>query len=58
MKQLTKILTLMSFLILANASFGAPAANIQQLDWMTGNWAGNLGPVSYTHLTLPTIYSV
>ena len=23
-----------------------------------GSWARDLGPVSYTHLTLPTIYSV
>ena len=44
MKQLTNKIALMSFLILANSSFAAPAANIQQLDWMTGNWAGNLGP--------------
>ena len=33
-----------------------PPATVDQLDWMTGNWAGQLGPnpVSYTHLTLPT----
>ncbi len=29
----------------ATASFAAgPAATIDQLDWMTGNWAGQLGP--------------
>ena len=44
MKQLTRKLALMSFLIFANTGFAAPAADIQQLNWMTGNWAGNLGP--------------
>ena len=27
-------------------------------DWLDGYLARKLGPVSYTHLTLPTIYSV
>ena len=44
MKQLTRKLAFMSFLIFANTGFAAPAADIQQLNWMTGNWAGNLGP--------------
>lgn len=31
--------------VLASSSYGAgPAASIEQLDWMTGNWAGQLGP--------------
>ena len=25
---------------------------------LDGRWEGTIGPVSYTHLTLPTIYSV
>ena len=44
MKQLVKVLTLMSLISAASTSFAAPAASIEQLDWMTGNWAGNLGP--------------
>ena len=44
MKQLSSLLAIVSMVGIANLSFAAPAANIQQLDWMTGNWAGNLGP--------------
>ena len=42
MKKLIVIFTLSllnSFVLAAG-----PAASIEQLDWMTGNWAGNLGP--------------
>ncbi len=44
MKQLSSLLATISMVGIANLSIAAPAANIQQLDWMTGNWAGNLGP--------------
>ena len=29
-----------------------------EVEWMEGNKKAQLAPVSYTHLTLPTIYSV
>ena len=44
MKQLSSLLAILSMVGIVNLSIAAPAANIQQLDWMTGNWAGNLGP--------------
>ena len=44
MKKIT--LTLMPFLLTlaASSGFAGPPADIEQLSWMTGNWAGNLGP--------------
>ena len=42
MKKLIVIFTLS--LLSSFALAAGPAASIEQLDWMTGNWAGNLGP--------------
>lgn len=42
MKKLIVIFTLS--LLNSFALAAGPAASIEQLDWMTGNWAGNLGP--------------
>lgn len=44
MERSIKVLTLMSLISVASTNFAAPAASIEQLDWKTGNWAGNLGP--------------
>ncbi len=30
--------------LLAGSAMAQPAASIEDLDWMTGNWAGDLGP--------------
>ncbi len=36
---------LCTFAVFGNSSFAAgPAATIEQVAWMTGNWAGQLGP--------------
>ena len=37
-------LVLSALAVMAGTSFAGPPATIGQLDWMTGNWAGNLGP--------------
>jgi hypothetical protein len=46
--KLNKLLSTLSFSMLATlagSSFAAgPAATIDQVGWMTGNWAGQLGP--------------
>tara|TARA_B100000780_G_scaffold232408_2_gene172373 strand:- start:618 stop:1130 length:513 start_codon:yes stop_codon:yes gene_type:complete len=46
--KLNKLLSTLSFSVLATlagSSFAAgPAATIDQVGWMTGNWAGQLGP--------------
>ena len=56
-----------STLALATASVLVPLAILWGWTWVSDRWSGrsgprlllfNLGPVSYTHLTLPTIYSV
>ncbi|MDB3992734.1 DUF6265 family protein [Gammaproteobacteria bacterium] len=44
MERLIKALVATGLIGFVNMSFAAPAASIEQLDWMTGNWAGNLGP--------------
>jgi hypothetical protein len=44
MKKLTSILVLSLLAVMAGTTFAGPPASIEQLDWMTGNWAGNLGP--------------
>ena len=31
-------------LVASVSAFAAPEAKIEQLSWMTGNWAGALGP--------------
>jgi len=33
-----------TLLTLSTGTLAQPAASIDQLDWMTGNWAGQLGP--------------
>ena len=40
-----KLIVIFTLSLLSSFSLAAgPAASIEQLDWMTGNWAGNLGP--------------
>ena len=40
-----KLIVIFTLSLLSNFALAAgPAASIEQLDWMTGNWAGNLGP--------------
>ena len=40
-----KLIVIFTFSLLSSFALAAgPAASIEQLDWMTGNWAGNLGP--------------
>ena len=40
-----KLIAIFTLCLLSSFAFSAgPAASIEQLDWMTGNWAGNLGP--------------
>lgn len=43
---MTKLLTITGLfaLLCAPAAWSQPDASIEQLDWMTGNWAGMLGP--------------
>ncbi|MEX0962761.1 MAG: DUF6265 family protein [Pseudohongiellaceae bacterium] len=35
---------LLAVSLVTGASFAGPPASISDLSWMTGNWAGNLGP--------------
>ena len=44
MERLIKALVAAWLVGFVHMSFAGPAASIEQLDWMTGNWAGNLGP--------------
>lgn len=44
MKKLMKTLVGASLVMFAGSVFAGPPATIEQLSWMTGNWAGNLGP--------------
>jgi len=44
MKKLTKTLAGAFLTLIAGGAFAGPPATIDQLSWMTGNWAGNLGP--------------
>ena len=44
MKKLTKSLVVLSFVAMTGSVLAGPPATIDQLSWMTGNWAGNLGP--------------
>ena len=40
-----KLTASLAFALLASTTFAAgPAADIDDLAWMTGNWVGNLGP--------------
>ena len=40
-----KLIVIFTLSLLSSCALAAgPAASIEQLDWMTGNWAGNLGP--------------
>ncbi len=40
-----KLIVIFTLSLLSSFTLAAgPAASIEQLDWMTGNWAGNLGP--------------
>lgn len=43
-KKLTTTLALAALALLANSSYAGPPAKIGDLAWMTGNWAGMLGP--------------
>lgn len=43
-KKIAAILSLGIVSLVASSSFAGPAAKIEQLSWMTGNWAGALGP--------------
>jgi len=42
-KSFVSIFVMLTVLLSAGAQ-GQPEASIDQLDWMTGNWAGQLGP--------------
>ena len=44
MERLIKFLVAAWLVGCVNMSLAGTAASIEQLDWMTGNWAGNLGP--------------
>ncbi|NKB33628.1 MAG: hypothetical protein GKR91_11075 [Pseudomonadales bacterium] len=44
MRKLIKALVASSLVVMASSVFAGPPATIEQLSWMTGNWAGNLGP--------------
>ncbi|MDD9889065.1 MAG: DUF6265 family protein [Gammaproteobacteria bacterium] len=44
MKKLINTLVASSFVLMAASVIAGPPATIEQLSWMTGNWAGNLGP--------------
>lgn len=43
-KKLISSLVLSTLAVMVSTSFAGPPATIEQLSWMTGNWAGNLGP--------------
>lgn len=42
--KLSAIASFILAMILHTSVFAGPLATIDQLDWMTGNWAGQLGP--------------
>lgn len=44
MNRIIRLLTVASVVGLAATAQAQPQASIDQLDWMTGNWAGMLGP--------------
>ena len=45
MRKVTSTLLTILLAVLTSSAFAAgPTASIEQLGWMTGNWAGNLGP--------------
>ena len=44
MKKLINTLVVSSFLLMSSNLLAGPPATIDQLSWMAGNWAGNLGP--------------
>ncbi len=44
LRKLILSLVISTVTVLASTTFAGPQASIEQLDWMTGNWAGNLGP--------------
>ena len=44
MKRYINPLLVSSVVLLTGTVFAGPPATIDQLSWMTGNWAGNLGP--------------
>jgi hypothetical protein len=43
-RKLTTALALTALAFAANTTYAGPPATIGDLAWMTGNWAGNLGP--------------
>jgi hypothetical protein len=43
-RKLTTALALIALAFAANTTFAGPPAKISDLAWMTGNWAGMLGP--------------
>lgn len=44
MKKLATTLAMALLVAAANSAFAGPPATIEDLSWMTGNWAGALGP--------------
>ena len=55
-----KLTASLAFALLASTTFAAgPAADIDDLAWMTGNWVGNLGPNTLEeNWILPTCGSI
>ncbi|MBL4572396.1 MAG: hypothetical protein JKY86_04895 [Gammaproteobacteria bacterium] len=43
-RKLTTTLTLLGLAVFSGSSFAGPPATVADIAWMTGNWAGNLGP--------------
>ncbi len=43
-RRLISALILLTLSVVSSSSFAGPAATVADLAWMTGNWAGNLGP--------------
>ena len=43
-RMMTSTFALSTLLLAAGSVFAGPPASIEQLNWMTGNWAGALGP--------------
>jgi hypothetical protein len=44
LKKLRTASAMVALTFVANSAFAGPPASIEQLGWMTGNWAGMLGP--------------
>jgi hypothetical protein len=44
LKKLKIASAVVALIFAANSAFAGPPASIEQLGWMTGNWAGMLGP--------------